>query len=165
MHFIIRSNAISFILDVLFNLGLGFFCMAHFQIPTDQQSYALGQLLFLYVPRTIIFFGYRTYLMLPIAAFLKQGDSADKKTVLAAAKAAYEVSLKSNIFYTATFFALYGLFTYDLWWSTKVALSPRALLAGAFLAIAVGLGSFGSPTGCLSWREREAGKFTPGRWR
>ena len=142
MHFIIRSNAISFILDVLFNLGLGFFCMAHFQIPTDQQSYALGQLLFLYVPRTIIFFGYRTYLMLPIAAFLKQGDSADKKTVLAAAKAAYEVSLKSNIFYTATFFALYGLFTYDLWWSTKVALSPRALLAGAFLAIAVGLGSF-----------------------
>jgi signal transduction histidine kinase/CheY-like chemotaxis protein len=142
MRFIIRSNSISLLLDVLFNIGLGFFCTYHFRIPPQQHSYALGLLLSLYVPRTIAFFWYRTYIMLPIARFLKAGDKAEKQTVLTAARAAYEVSLKSNIFYTVTFIALYGVYTYMLWLSDSVSLSTNALVAGAFLSIAVGMGAF-----------------------
>lgn len=142
MHFIIRSNTISFVLDLLFNIGLGNFCLYHFRVPESQHSVALWMLLYLYVPRTVAFFAYRTYLMLPIARYLKAPDTADKRTILKATRAAYEVSLKSNIFYTVTFVALYGIFTYQIWLSDQVSVFPEVLVSGALLSIAVGLGAF-----------------------
>lgn len=142
MPFIVRSNLISFVLDLLFNLGLAFFCLFHFRIPAEAHSGALFLWASIYVPRTFVFFAYRIHKMYPIHRWLVNQEQASEAEIRAAARAAYESSLKTNIFYTAAFVVTYSVLTV-LWCRDPALDVPRGgLLSGAFLSVAVGMGAF-----------------------
>lgn len=142
MPFIVRSNLISFILDLLFNLGLAFFCLSHFRISPDYKDEAMIIWAIIYVPRAIIFFAYRFYKMYPMHVWLREGENASEQVIREAAKSAYESSLKTNIFYTVTFIAMYGIYSYKLWEAPGIYMSQESMFAGGFLSIGVGLGAF-----------------------
>ncbi len=142
MPFILRSNLISFVLDLLFNAGLAIFCLAHFRISPELRTEALLLWLAVYVPRTVIFFAYRVYKMYPMHIWLKAESEADETIIREAARSAYESPLKTNIFYTFTFFALYGIYSFALWQNPQIVISTEALVAGGFLSVGVGLGAF-----------------------
>ena len=95
-----------------------------------------------YVPRTVIFFAYRVYKMYPMHIWLKAESEADETIIREAARSAYESPLKTNIFYTFTFFALYGIYSFALWQNPQIVISTEALVAGGFLSVGVGLGAF-----------------------
>ncbi|MCA9797430.1 MAG: hypothetical protein KC910_36715, partial [Candidatus Eremiobacteraeota bacterium] len=88
MRFIVRSNLISFVLDLFFNIGLGFFCLSHFRVPIEARGTALAILAGIWVPRTIVFFAYRIYTMAPMDRWLTNKEQADEATIVAAAKSA-----------------------------------------------------------------------------
>lgn len=142
MPFIVRSNLISLVLDLIFNLGLAAFCVDHFRIPDPLRHQAFLLWAAIYGPRTVIFYTYKVYKMYPIHRWCAYQGEAPETVVRAAIKAAYESSLKTNIFFTFTFVATYGIFSWQLWTRPEMGMSQVALMSGAFLSLAVGLGAF-----------------------
>ncbi len=143
MRFIVRSNLISFILDLIFNVGLAFYCLWHFRIPAEHESEALSLFFLLFIPRTIIFFGYRVYAMLPMDRWLANKDGADEETIKEATRAAYESPLRTNVFYTFfAFIGFYAFYAYLLWARPEFGLNQHDLLSGAFMSLGLGLGAF-----------------------
>lgn len=142
LRFLVRSTLVALILDILFNIGLGYYCISLFRVDEAQGSYVLAQLAWLYLPRTVLVFGYRTYLLWPLVRWLKDQDSADDELLEKAGKAAYDFPFLYNGIYSLAFVALYLALTFTLVTSPELEVPSQAMIAGTVLAVAVGLGAF-----------------------